>query len=168
MPTRSRALPDGAAAVSALWQALHAADPSAIALRDGRREIAYGALPSMLLEEMLWLHECGAARCALLADNGVPWLLADLALHLGEVLSIPLPPSFTPAQHAHVIEDAGVDVVLTDDLERMRAILPGWRVAGRSPAAGLHRLLRATGPAIRPAVPPGTRKITYTSGSSGA
>ena len=166
MPTHSRASPGGAAAVSALWQALHAADPSAIALRDGRREIAYGALPSMLLEEMLWLHECGAARCALLADNGVHWLLADLALHLGEVLSIPLPPSFTPAQHAHVIEDAGVDVALTDDLERMRAILPGWRVAGRGPATGLHRLLRATGPVIRPAVPSGTRKITYTSGST--
>jgi long-chain acyl-CoA synthetase len=166
MPTASRVSCDGAAAISALWRALCAGDPSVVALRDGRREVSYGVLPTLLLEEIRWLHATAAERYALLADNGVPWSLADLALHFGEVLSIPLPPSFTPAQHTHVLDDAGVDAVLTDDLEHARALLPHWRIDGRGPASGLHRLCRTLEPARRPAVPGGTRKITYTSGST--
>ncbi len=67
-----------------LLDALRSAPPGAVALVDGRRTISYGALPALIEREIEWLREGGAERHAVLADNGVPWALADLALHVGE------------------------------------------------------------------------------------
>ncbi len=69
-----------------LLDALRCAPPGALALVDGRRTISYGALPSLLEHEIEWLRAGGGERHAVLADNGVPWALADLALHVGEML----------------------------------------------------------------------------------
>jgi long-chain acyl-CoA synthetase len=149
-----------------LLDALRSAPPGAIALVDGRRTISYGTLQSLIEREIEWLRQGGAERHAVLADNGVPWALADLALHVGEMLSVPLPGSFTPAQMIHALDDAGVDAVLTDDGARAQALLPGWRREGTSPVSGLHRFRRQLGLVGRPVAPAGTRKITYTSGST--
>jgi long-subunit acyl-CoA synthetase (AMP-forming) len=149
-----------------LLDALRSAPAGAIALVDGRRTISYGALPALLEHEIKWLREGGAERHAVLADNGVPWALADLALHVGEMLSVPLPGSFTPAQVAHALDDAGIDTVLADDDMRTRSLLPGWRFDGTSPVSGLHRFRRQLDLASRALAPAGTRKITYTSGST--
>ncbi len=149
-----------------LRQALAAADPDATALRDGHRAVRYGELPSLLQREIAWLREAGVERCALLADNGVPWALGDLALHFGEMLAVPLPASFTVAQQLHALDDAGVATLLTDDPDHACRALPDWRVDDVAPASGLYRLWR-TSPAMKRAeVPPGTRKVTYTSGST--
>lgn len=149
-----------------LLDALRSAPPGAIALVDGRRTISYGTLPSLIEREIEWLRQGGAERHAVLADNGVPWALADLALHVGAMLSVPLPGSFTPAQVTHALDDAGVDAVLADDETRAQALLPGWRLDGTSPVSGLHRLRRQLDLASRAVAPTGTRKITYTSGST--
>jgi long-subunit acyl-CoA synthetase (AMP-forming) len=149
-----------------LLDALRSAPPGAIALVDGQRTISYGALPALIEHEIEWLRKGGAERHAVLADNGVPWALADLALHVGELLSVPLPGSFTPAQLAHALDDAGIDAVLTDDDTRAPSLLPGWRHNGTSPVSGLHRYRRQLDLASRAIAPAGTRKITYTSGST--
>jgi long-subunit acyl-CoA synthetase (AMP-forming) len=149
-----------------LQTALRAADPTRAALRDTRRAITYGALPAQLDDEIAWLRAGGVERWAVLADNGVAWALADLALHLGEWLSVPIPPSFTGPQLAHALDDAGIEGLLTDDPARTATQLPGWRVDGEAPASGLVRLRRTLDPAQRPTVPRGTRKVTYTSGST--
>jgi long-subunit acyl-CoA synthetase (AMP-forming) len=149
-----------------LLDALRSAPPGAIALVDGQRAISYGDLPALIGREIEWLRAGGAERHALLADNGVPWALADLALHVGEMLAVPLPGSFTPAQVAHALDDAGVDTVLADDDRRTQSRLPGWRLDGSSPVTGLHRFRRQLDLASRAIAPPGTRKITYTSGST--
>jgi long-chain acyl-CoA synthetase len=149
-----------------LWQAIDAAPGGAVALDDGRQRVTYGALAASLRCEIHWLQAGCAERHALLADNGVPWALADLALHLGEFLSVPLPGSFTPAQLVHALDDAGIDALLTDDLPRAMALLPGWRHDGQSPVSGLQRLRRTLDWRVVPAAPAGTRKVTYTSGST--
>ena len=136
-----------------LADALRCAPAGAIALVDGRRTISYGALPALVEREIEWLREGGAERHAVLADNGVPWALADLALHVGEMLSVPLPGSFTPGQVAHALDDAGVDALLTDDEARARELLPGWRLDGSSPVSGLHRFRRQLDSATRPSAP---------------
>lgn len=123
-------------------------------------------LPTLLDVEIEWLRSSGAERHGLLADNGVAWALADLALHLGEMFAVPLPESFTDSQQVHALDDAGVDALLTDDPARVRRLLPGWRVEGEGPASGLVRFRRNLDPATRAVVPPGTRKVTYTSGST--
>ncbi|MDH5175718.1 MAG: AMP-binding protein, partial [Gammaproteobacteria bacterium] len=110
-----------------LLAALRQAPPDAVALVDGYRTVTYGALPSLLQHELDWLRASGAERHALLASNGVPWALADLALHTGRMFSVPLPGSFTAAQVTHALDDAGIDAVLTDDDSLGATLLEGWR-----------------------------------------
>ncbi len=82
------------------------------------------------------------------------------------MLAVPLPGSFAAAQMTHALDDAGVDAVLTDDTPALQTLLPGWRRDGTSPISGLHRFRRQLDFTSRPVAPAGTRKITYTSGST--
>jgi long-subunit acyl-CoA synthetase (AMP-forming) len=149
-----------------LLEALRKAPPGAEALVDGRRTVTYGALPSLLHAELEWLRASGAERFALVADNGIPWALADLALHVGGLFAVPLPGSFTPAQMTHALDDAGVDATLTDDAAHAGALLAGWHHAGCAPVSGLHLFRRSLEAAARAAAAEGTTKVTYTSGST--
>ncbi|WP_420470623.1 AMP-binding protein [Brevundimonas sp. FT23042] len=89
-------------------------------------------------------------------DNGPAWVITDLALILSGRPSVPIPPFFTASQRDHALANAGAGLVATvgdsDDDPRV----PGGRI----------RLI-STGIAARP-LHPGTAKITYTSGSTGA
>ena len=149
-----------------LLHAISATDPKVTALDDGRRAIGYGSLPALLDMELDWCAAGGRERFALLADNGVSWALADLALHAGKLLCVPLPGSFTDALKLHALDDAGIDTLLTDDPDRARTLLPGWRCDGTAPSSGLFRFRRSLDSSIRRDVPRGTRKVTYTSGST--
>ena len=140
--------------------------PARAALDDGRHVVCYGDLPALVDEEGDWLADHGE-RFGLLADNGTGWALADLALHTRRLPSVPLPGFFTPGQLGHALDDAGIDAVLTDDPRRARELLPGWLVAGTSGRSGLALFRRQLDAATRPVLPPGTVKITYTSGSTG-
>ena len=137
-----------------------------MALADGAATINYGELVPRLEQEIDWLGTTGAERYALLADNGVRWALADLALHLGGRLCVPLPASFTPAQMTHALDDAGIDALLTDDVASARALLPGWRVHGNAPGSWLTLLRRTLDPFGNVPIPRRCAKITYTSGST--
>jgi long-chain acyl-CoA synthetase len=140
---------------------------SRIALDDGRQRVDYERLDELVEEEADWLTASGE-RFALLADNGLGWVIADLALHRQALPSVPLPGFFTPSQIRHALDDAGIDGLLTDDPSRMRGMLPGWRTAGVSGRTGLALFRRQLDASTRPLLPPGTTKVTYTSGSTGA
>ncbi|WEK58388.1 MAG: AMP-binding protein [Candidatus Brevundimonas phytovorans] len=90
-----------------------------------------------------------------LLDNGPAWVVADLALILAGRPSVPIPPFFTPAQRDHALADAGAGLLIApggpDDLV----------------VADARLRLTPTGLPARP-LHPGTAKITYTSGSTGA
>ncbi len=149
-----------------LEAALAAHDAEAVAFDDGARTLSFGQLRAALRVERESLAAEGVQRCAIVADNGIPWALADLALHLAGTPCIPLPGYFTASQCRHALDDAGVDAVLCDAPDRVLALSPDWRVAGNAPASGLTLLRR---PAFRlsdAALPAGTTKITYTSGST--
>jgi len=92
----------------------------------------------------------------LLADNGVEWILADLAAQKAGVALVPLPAFFTEAQLAHAVSASGMDSVLG-------APLAGFEAGGFLAGRGWWR--RKAAPQ---ALPPGTAKITYTSGTTGA
>lgn len=124
--------------------------------------MSYAALGEAVRAESRWLQRHAVERCAILADNGVGWIVADLALLRTHALNIPLPGWFTPAQVAHAIHDAGVESILTDAPERIPAELGPVGVAPRS-CLTLFRLRerRAARPMAR------AMKVTYTSGSTG-
>jgi long-subunit acyl-CoA synthetase (AMP-forming) len=92
----------------------------------------------------------------LLADNGADWVLADLAAQKAGVVVVPLPAFFTPAQLAHAIESSGMDALIG-------SALPGFHGAGEIEGLPFHRR-----EAEAVDFPPGTAKITYTSGTTGA
>ena len=107
-----------------------------------------------------------AVQCvALYADNGIDWVVADLACLEAGIRIVPVPLFFSPQQIRHVLLTSGADTLFTDQ-----------RVApldiDAEPLAGLSQLPRLQRFALRPrtpaAVPPNTWKITYTSGTTGA
>lgn len=105
-------------------------------------------------------------RCqviAVLADNSVNWVLADLAaLHRGAV-HLPLPTFFSPAQMVNALTETGADAVLTDQPERITTLGLGFEC--RWTHGWLSLMGRQT---TRPALPKGCAKISFTSGSTGA
>ena len=148
-----------------LQSAIDRAPADRIALDDGSRAVSYGELAALLPAERRRCAGLGE-RHALLADNGVSWAITDLALHLERLASVPLPGYFTDAQLTHLLDDAGIDCLHTDDPERARRLLPGWTTGDASPVTGLACFQRRLDAGARPALPPGTVKVTYTSGST--
>ncbi|HLS99239.1 MAG TPA: AMP-binding protein [Porticoccaceae bacterium] len=141
------------------------------ALGDGTVALSRGALHQRL-ERLATLLAGLATRdgrpIALAADNGVDWILADLACQLADIPQLPLPGFFSPAQRRHALHQSRVALVLTDRVEDWRP--EGGQVIASLPDSGLQllRLADVTGEDGADPLPPGTGKITYTSGSTGA
>lgn len=114
------------------------------------------------------IERAGLGRTALLAANGAPWVIADLALLAARCTNVPLPGYFTDAQLRHALDDARLDAIVTDAPARMRTVHEGFRDAESLPGSGLAVLRRAAAPDGGAATPEGIAKITYTSGSTGA
>lgn len=119
--------------------------PDRIAIDDGARQIRYADLPSRVATIAGVIHQTldGApGPVALEMDNGIDWILADLALLSLDIACVPIPPFFTAAQTLAALRDAGACASI--DLH------------------AIHRLPHPPRP-----VPAGTAKISYTSGSTG-
>ena len=140
--------------------------PGRVALTDGARSIAYGELGAMVRSEAARLRATGGLRFGLLAENGCDWAVADLAMHHLHRVNVPLPAYFTPAQMRHAIDDAGIDTLITDRRAEVLDRWPEFCFVGTLASGRLALLRRAVDPAQRRAVPAGTSKVTYTSGST--
>ena len=84
----------------------------------------------------------GTRVLATMLDNGPEFIALDEAAAAAGVVHLPLPLFFTPGQVAHALQAAGADTLITAD--------------------GVKRLPFASVP-----LPPGTAKITFTSGTTG-
>lgn len=111
---------------------------------------------------VLALRLSGCRVLAVLADNSPAWVMADLAALRSGTVHLPLPTFFSPTQMAHVLEQTGTDVLLTDQPERILALELGFAASGTW--NGLVWMQRQC-PAV--ALPAGTAKISFTSGSTG-
>lgn len=115
-----------------------------VALDDGLHRIDYAELAAAIgdMAEVIRDEASGSGPVAIDLDNGIDWVLADLALlSLGRPC-IPLPPFFTADQRAAALADAGADATIT----RYGIVRHGH--SARDISAG-------------------TAKISYTSGSTG-
>ncbi len=137
--------------------------PDRTALSDGVTRLDYRGL---LREVESLAATLPGHRVGLLLDNGAPWACLDLALLQRGSVCVPMPPFFSDAQLRHLLRDAGVDLVVSDQPERVAALLPGL-TGTRFEVAG--RILHVFHPQAdaAPLLPPGTVKITYTSGTTG-
>jgi long-subunit acyl-CoA synthetase (AMP-forming) len=102
---------------------------------------------------------------AIAADNSPDWATVDLAAASAGIPTVPVPPFFSAAQVEHVLADSGADAIAADEY----GSVPLQSLATRfstdlTPRLALLRLDAATNAA---ALPSGTAKISYTSGTSG-
>jgi len=143
---------------------LRASHP-AIETLDGSLDYATLHAAVHALAEQLKSHDCH--HIALLMDNGPAVVIADLAVLAADLLCVPVPLFFTPAQMQHLFGNAAIDTIITDMPDALLALLgtqlidtQPLEVAGKS----LSLLRLQHGVAV---IPQGCHKITYTSGSTG-
>ncbi len=129
---------------------------SRMALMDAPRTWCYAELLAEVSRRAQYLQRAGVRRLAIALDNGPEWLLWDLAALYSRVVCVPLPGFFSPAQQHHVLDSAGVDTLVAADQQAFAAL--GFQSRG---------VLCQRGVAHPPALPAGTAKITYTSGTTG-
>lgn len=156
--------------MSGILQALdrHAHDfPKKIALQGAGEAIAYGDLVCTVDEAARQLLALGITRLGILADNGIPWVMADLAAMSACIPMVPIPLFFSPQQMLHAMYDSGLDAVLTDSPDQVRALLAssGMRYTKSVTVSGLQLIILSSQHGQR--LPAGTAKITYTSGTTG-
>ncbi|MEW7864866.1 AMP-binding protein [Aeromonas diversa] len=140
------------------------AHPDRIALCGGGQSLTYRQLEQGITTLAEALSRAGVRRLAIALDNGLPWALIDLACLQAGILSIPVPGFFSKSQQAWLLESSGADALAVSGAQAESQLTErgaDWRL---EPCEGYH-LLRRTISA--PAVPDGTAKITYTSGTTG-
>lgn len=141
--------------------------PRAPAIVGADATLTYDELANRVAVMAAALRGLDSHCIALLADNGIDWIVADIAALVTGITLIPLPPFFSETQLMHLLTAAPVDAILTDAPDRL-ARVASTNDAGRLPGSNLA-LLRLTHAraADRMAIAP-VAKITFTSGSTGA
>jgi long-subunit acyl-CoA synthetase (AMP-forming)/pyrroloquinoline quinone (PQQ) biosynthesis protein C len=134
------------------------------ALDDGRRAWRAFELGAAVEQAAHLLRQADSRVVATALDNGAAFVVLDEATRRAGVVHVPLPLFFTADQVRHALQAAGVDTLVTaPDIAVRWPGLP-WQpveVAG-------DLLMRARLPATPTALPAGTVKITFTSGTTGS
>ncbi len=138
-----------------------------VALSDGERSFTYRELAMAVEEISVQLRTSGAQTIGIAMDNSPLWGVLDLAILNARLVCVPLPGFFSPAQLFHVIQDAGIDTILTDRPGFFRELLGNGvgLVIDRRHLFGNYAEIRC--PTASSKAPAGTAKITYTSGTTG-
>ena len=125
--------------------------PDRVALVGQGKRWHYGELFEAATELADELADLDVRRVGVCGDNTTAWVLADLACLLAGVVCVPIPPFFSESQVMHLMAQSGLDGLLGQ---------------GGTPIG--HGVSFKTVPASVEAqpVPEGTRKITFTSGST--
>ncbi|MGY0218361.1 AMP-binding protein [Endozoicomonadaceae bacterium StTr2] len=130
--------------------------PEAVALAEGKQHLTWQMLWQRVQQAAETLQQHQVQRLALAADNGIGWVVTDLACLLNGTVCVPVPPFFSEVQVNHLLAEAGVDGLLAGNLST-------GVVLGEIEGMALARV----GTGVPPELPQGCQKITFTSGSTG-
>ncbi|MGH8617309.1 MAG: AMP-binding protein [Burkholderiales bacterium] len=156
--------------VLAAVDAVARAAPSRIAVCDGAAvSITYAALAADIRRCAQWLAQSACGRVAIALVNGPSWVILDLAATYAGCPVVPLPLFFSVAQGRHVLTASGADCLLTDAVGAGRAAELGLARAATTSlqVSGAEIFAFRLTPADAVRLPPGTAKITFTSGTTG-
>lgn len=134
----------------------------ATVLDDGKSSLNGATLHGRVADLATRLRELQIQRLALHANNGIDWIITDLACHAAGIVCVPLPLFFNEGQLLHAIRSCGVDALLTAE---PACFLPHF--ATRTELAGSGLILLRQPAYLSCALPDGTGKVTFTSGSTG-
>ena len=147
---------------------MHAqATPGRTALHDGNSELTYAELILQVdrFAASLRSHRCRTA--GLLADNGIDWIVADLAALSNGTTLVPLPPYFSESQLHHVIEASSMDTVVLDKPSYGRLPLATGFEREEKDFGNLCLVQRPAGVDAGNPYSEAAAKVTFTSGSTG-
>lgn len=138
-----------------------------VILRSGAEALTVAQVESRATALQAQLRRAGVTTLGLLADNSCDWVIADLACREASICLVPLPTFFSNQQLRHALASCAVAAVLSDQPATCNARIGS--TASFVDAAGLESCqLALLAPSAGPvAIPPGTGKITFTSGSTG-
>src|SRR5688572_5808262 len=127
--------------MSIILEAISRHKPDKIALIGDDQTLTYKELAAAIDDIALGLDSVKVLGLAL--ENGIEWVLWDLAAIRAGIVCVPLPPFFSAEQRDYVIKAAGISHIVT--------------------AEGISN----TDAAYTNSIPSGTAKITFTSGTTG-
>lgn len=137
-------------------------EPHRVALSDGVHGLTYPDLVARVQQLADSFRQLGVQRLAIQLDNGIDWACADLAAQLAGIIVVPMPLFFSTDQQSWVLETASIDTLIGPPHAGFHPVsLPGLREQDFQ-APVWQRAVKD-----RKAVPVGTFKITYTSGTTG-
>lgn len=145
--------------------------PDAPALEWESGWLSYAELAMAVDRYALTLFQRQDRRCGLLLDNGPAWVIFDLAARSAGIVLVPIPTYFSAAQIRHTIDSAGLDLLVTDQAARLGDIFdlaPPILDVGLDVARDVVALDVPTAGKARAAIPRNGRKVTFTSGTTGA
>lgn len=142
-------------------------DQQQILLNDLHKQYSVAEVIDRVLRLSGRLGQLQGHCLALCADNGVDWLLADLACQETGHCLLPLPTFFSNEQMSFALQACSANFLLTDNpfLGELD-VIDDSRTAVKLEGIGLMLYGLKTG-SVRTALPDGTGKITFTSGSTG-
>lgn len=137
--------------------------PDAIAIRAGDRSLTY----AQLVEDLRWVADklrlLQAKSLGIYLDNGIEWIVIDLAASYAGIQVVPLPWFFSAGQIQHAVERGLVDLVAIDRDLPAGLVADGAAITGYGRAC-LQSIAKAT---FESQKPHGSGKISFTSGSTG-
>lgn len=141
------------------------------ALEPRQCKISYAELDMAIDQTAKTLKHSAAIVLGIAMDNAPAWAIVDLAAMQLNLPVVPLPYFFSAEQIIHAIDDAGINVVLSDNpilFEKLFAA-NGRKILHQTQQAIGGKVITEFTLAIQKAnvLPAGTAKITYTSGTTG-
>lgn len=145
--------------------------PDAFALIGEHDTLTYQDLGDAIAQISTLLNTLTAKTIGLALDNSPLWAVLDLAGLAANKVVIPLPFFFSSEQIAHSLLDAGIRCILTDQPDLYTKILAETGMETTSTFTHIISGNEITefrlGNIPTVTLPPGTVKVTYTSGTTG-
>jgi len=116
-----------------------------------------------------YLTELSATSVALCLDNSLDWILIDFACQQLDIVLLPLPAYFSVEQIQHSISTTGCDLLIVDTPNAASFItkLANTTLVEQRESFSVYKLAASTQLKDELSLPPGTAKITFTSGTTG-
>ncbi len=89
-------------------------EPNIIAIEDMNFNLSYGDLYINVMEVSEIIKNFSSRAIGLYIDNSTLWIIISLAIQKANKAIVPIPPFFSPLQIKHVINDCGIDTIITD------------------------------------------------------
>lgn len=142
--------------------------PQTIALQSRSVVLTYAQLQKEIAKlRQEWVLQNRHAPIAIAVANHPAWVVLDLATLGDEIPLVPIPFFFSDTQILHAIIDAGADTLITDQPERISLLLGDLVIRKSTFTVAGKRLMQLDLQISHKALPTGTAKITYTSGTTG-